>query len=171
MGIYEGMFLLNAAEASRDWDALKDRVTDMIVRHGAEIKRAEKWAERKLAYDIAGQSKGVYLLVFFESPPGSIDAIRGDCRLQRDYILREIILRKDESALSKPTFSDAEALAAEKARRMMSRTGSASDDEKSDRPKSDEAINTDGTGEKDTAPDTSDDENKSKAASADSTIE
>ncbi|MHC4663391.1 MAG: 30S ribosomal protein S6 [Planctomycetota bacterium] len=123
MNIYEGMFLLNAAEAARDWDALKSKITDMLTRHGGEIKYAEKWAERKLTYDIAGQSKGVYLLAFFSAPPQSIQAVRGDCRLQRDYILREIFFRRDETALKGPTYSDSEAIAAMKAERMTRGVG------------------------------------------------
>jgi ribosomal protein S6 len=128
------MFLLNAAEASRDWAGVEDRIAELLTRHGGEIKRAEKWAERRLAYDIAGLSKGVYYLVFFEAPPESVQAIRGDCRLQRDLILREIFLKQDAGALEKPTYSDSEFRAAEKARRMTRDTGSREKDEKKPEP-------------------------------------
>ncbi|TET33203.1 MAG: 30S ribosomal protein S6 [Planctomycetota bacterium] len=139
MQLYEGMFLLNAAEASRDWDGVEGRIADLLTRHGGEVVRAEKWAERRLAYDIAGQSKGVYYLVFFKAPPESVQAIRGDCRLQRDLIIREIFLKQDESALQKATYSDSEIRAAERARRMTRDTGSPEKDVKKPEPAKAEA--------------------------------
>ena len=91
MNAYEGMFLLNSVEAKRDWDAAADHVKGILTKHGAEIATNYRWDERKLAYEVSGQKRGTYYLVYFRAPTEAIAALRRDCELS-EIIMRQLIL-------------------------------------------------------------------------------
>ena len=94
MQTYEAMFLLDSVQASKDWDATEKHVLDMLTRHKAEIITKEKWADRKLAYEIKHQKRAVYLLVHFRAPGEAIAQVRADARLS-ETILRVLIIVDD----------------------------------------------------------------------------
>ena len=94
MNIYEGMFLFEAREKA-DWEPLREHALGILDRHGAKVLREEKWAERKLAYEIKKARRGIYYLTYFEAPSTSIDPIRRDCAIS-DQVLRVLILRREE---------------------------------------------------------------------------
>ncbi len=84
--LYEGLFLL-AQSATADLAAATEAVRNMITRHGGEILILRKWDERKLAYPIRGQKRGLYLITYFKAPSSALTAI------DRDAVLSEIVLR------------------------------------------------------------------------------
>lgn len=94
MRTYEAMFLLDSARAAKDWAATENHVLDILKRHKAEIISSEKWADRKLAYEIKHQKRAVYYLVHFKAPGDAIAKIRADCRLS-EIILRVLIIVDD----------------------------------------------------------------------------
>ena len=61
---YEGMFLFPQS-ASADLQGSIDHVKEILARSGAEMLSIAKWDERRLAYDIKGNKRGVYILAFF----------------------------------------------------------------------------------------------------------
>ena len=82
---YEGMFLFPQS-ATADLQGAVDHVKEILGRSGAEILSIAKWDERRLAYDIKGNKRGVYFLVYFSatrrsSPPSSAtrDSARSSC--------------------------------------------------------------------------------------------
>lgn len=83
---YEAMFLLSQATAANLADALA-HIEELLSRARADVLAISKWGERRLAYEIGGQRRGVFLLVYFKAPT---DAIAG---LERDAVLSEKILR------------------------------------------------------------------------------
>ena len=85
--IYECMVLLDNREVRQGWDALKESVTGLMTKHGAEIVSAKFWEERKLAYQINGQQRGTYMLVYFNAPTSSIDA------MNREFNMAETVMR------------------------------------------------------------------------------
>jgi small subunit ribosomal protein S6 len=92
--LYEGMFLLDSADATHDWDGLRQHVTDMVTRCGGEILYTERWPERKLAYEIRGHRKGTYLLTYFRANGSAVAPIRRESGLS-DRILRVLIVKND----------------------------------------------------------------------------
>jgi len=92
---YEGMFLLDSAQAVKDWDAAVGVVTGILTRYGAEMALNGKWDERKLAYPIKKQKRGTYYLASFHAPTSAISKIRGDLLL-REEVLRFLILAMPE---------------------------------------------------------------------------
>ncbi|MDO8302658.1 MAG: 30S ribosomal protein S6, partial [Sedimentisphaerales bacterium] len=79
--LYEGLFLIDAAEAASDWDGVKEMIKRIFEKGGAEIVSLRKWDERRLAYDIGGKDKGTYILVYFNAPTAAISGNERDFRL------------------------------------------------------------------------------------------
>jgi len=88
---YEGLFLLNSHKANRDWDQAFAHVTNMLAKHGAELVRHEKWGERKLAYTIGRERRGIYLLIYFRAAGDAVTGIYRDVEIS-DIVLRAMIL-------------------------------------------------------------------------------
>ena len=64
--LYEGMFLLSQQSAA-DLTAAVAQMREIFNRAQAEVVGLYKWDERKLAYPIAGQRRGVFLLGMFRA--------------------------------------------------------------------------------------------------------
>jgi len=92
--LYEGLFLINQLAMAGDLSAAVSHVQDMLDRAGAETLLLRRWDERKLAYDIGGQRRGVYLLGLFKVNPVQIPNIERDCNLS-EMVLRVMMLRGD----------------------------------------------------------------------------
>ena len=95
MAVYEGMFILDPAKYSRDPGASAQQINDLIAQHGGTVLAARLWDERKLAYPIKGHKKGVYWLVYFRMPGGSLVALERQCEITDD-IIRKLVLRVDD---------------------------------------------------------------------------
>ncbi|MFM8579198.1 MAG: 30S ribosomal protein S6 [Planctomycetaceae bacterium] len=92
--VYEGMFILDPSRFSRDPETVSGGVTDSIAQNGGTVLAARVWDERKLAYPIKGQKKGVYWLTYFQMPGENVVALERQCALNSD-IIRMLILKID----------------------------------------------------------------------------
>lgn len=101
---YEGMFLFPQSVTS-DLAAAADHVRESITRHGGEIVSLVKWDERRLAFDIRGNKRGVYFLAYFNAPTSVVASIERDCNLS-ERMLRALLVRADH--LSVEQMQDAE---------------------------------------------------------------
>lgn len=89
---YEGMFLVDPTMHAADPEGVEGTVRSLLEKHGAKIHQFERWDERKLAYEIAGHKRGVYLLAYFEMPGENVDALRRETRII-EPILRQLVIR------------------------------------------------------------------------------
>jgi small subunit ribosomal protein S6 len=96
--LYEGLFLIDSAQAASDWDGINALIKNILEKNDAEIVSMRKWDERKLAYDINRKSRGTYILVYFKAPGGSVRIIEREIRLS-ERVLRLLILNTE--AMSK----------------------------------------------------------------------
>ncbi len=92
--LYEGMFLMTQASVTAGIESALDIVRGMLERADAEIIHLYRWEERKLAYPIAGQKRGTFLLTHFNAPPQAIAAVERECNLSED-VLRVMMTRAD----------------------------------------------------------------------------
>lgn len=90
---YEAMFLLPAG-ASADVDGSVKAVRGIIERHGGEILVIKKWDERKLAYEIKSQKRGLYVIAYFRAPGKAVTAIEREVNLS-ETMLRVLITHAD----------------------------------------------------------------------------
>lgn len=90
---YEGMFLFDPVVTS-DWEAVQAEVNRILERAGARVIACAKWDERRLAFEIRGRKRGIYVLTYFEAEASRIGEIERDVRLS-EAALRCLILRVD----------------------------------------------------------------------------
>ncbi|MDQ7012493.1 MAG: 30S ribosomal protein S6 [Planctomycetota bacterium] len=91
--IYESMFLVSQSEAA-DLGGIVAYIEEILRRGDAEVIAMKKWDERRLAYEIEKQRRGVYFLCYFRAPTGSITHIERDCTLS-ERIMRVLILNAE----------------------------------------------------------------------------
>jgi ribosomal protein S6 len=98
IGTYEALFLINASYATGSWETAKGEVEHILHRANAEILHLRKWDERRLAYEIKGNKRGVYVLGYFKCEGPKVAGIERDVQLSEN-IIRVIILKADHLAL------------------------------------------------------------------------
>jgi small subunit ribosomal protein S6 len=89
---YEGMFLLDAGQP--DFQLASEPVRNILARYEAEVLVMKAWDERRLAYEIQGRKRGLYVLTYFKLDPLKVREVEHDCRLD-ERVLRALILRVD----------------------------------------------------------------------------
>ncbi len=89
---YEAMFLIEAGVS--DFNAASEPVRAILERQSAEVLSMNPWEERRLAFEITGHKRGLYILAYLKLDPESISEIEHDCQLS-EKVLRVLILQKD----------------------------------------------------------------------------
>lgn len=92
--LYEGMFLVDSAEAGTDWDGVVGTIRKMLEKAKAEIVSIRKWDDRRLAYDIRGVSRGTYIICYFRVDGQKIQDIEKSVQLS-ERIMRVLILNAE----------------------------------------------------------------------------
>lgn len=91
--LYEGLFLMHS-EAGADLLAAQAHVQEILNRSNAETLVLKKWDERKLAFPIHGQKRGVYFLAYFKAKSDQVINIERDSNLS-EQVVRSLVLRAD----------------------------------------------------------------------------
>lgn len=94
VNVYDGMFILDAGRYGRDPEGLSGQITKAIQELGGEILVSRLWEERRLAYPINGQRKGVYWLTYFRLEGDRLVALKQRFQLN-DNIVRMLFVRVD----------------------------------------------------------------------------
>ncbi|HTE05485.1 MAG TPA: 30S ribosomal protein S6 [Planctomycetota bacterium] len=88
MKSYEGMFVLHNRELPEGENATPEQVaTALVEKAGGTVAHALLWTNRKLAYPIAGNQTGTYVLVYFTGPSETC------AKLNREVSLSDRCLR------------------------------------------------------------------------------
>ncbi|MFI4893189.1 MAG: 30S ribosomal protein S6 [Phycisphaerales bacterium JB058] len=90
---YEVMFLISQAEAT-DFAGVIEHIDNLFERAGAEVVAMQKWDERRLAYEIDKQKRGVYILAYIKAPAENMQAFERDCNIS-ERIMRAMFIRAD----------------------------------------------------------------------------
>ena len=92
---YELIYITPAETTEEALTELHQQVAAVTERFGATIEKTENWGRRKLAYEIAGQREGVYVLEVINGPAAMVTEL--DRRLRVfDNVIRHLIVRVDE---------------------------------------------------------------------------
>ncbi len=92
--VYECMFILDTSKVSGDVPAADKQLRALLERNKAEVLVSRPWDERRLAYPIRNQKKGLYYLTYFSTTGDNLVGIEHDCALS-ELILRMLILKID----------------------------------------------------------------------------
>src|SRR3954469_13935322 len=85
--VYECMFLLDTTKVAGDLPTADKQLRTILERNHAEVLVSRPWDERRLAYPIKKQKKGLYYLTYFSAEGTALAGI------DRDSHLNEVILR------------------------------------------------------------------------------
>ncbi len=98
---YETLYALRPDVSDEEREALRERLFSAIQSHSGEVVKAEKWAERELAYRIDNCTKAAYYIVIHKALPGVVADIEGILRGARGNVLRFITVKIDEETALK----------------------------------------------------------------------
>ena len=115
LNVYEGMFILDSGRFSRDPEGIAEQITKLVQDAGGEILVSRFWEERRLAYPVEGQKKGVYWLTYFRTDSQSLAELNRQCTLF-DASIRHLFIKIDDRiveslvqhALAGPTVTQSE---------------------------------------------------------------
>lgn len=101
---YEAMFLLGQAAAA-DLTGSLEHLRELFKRNHIEVLAMRKWDERRLAYEIKKQKRGLYILAYFKAPSEHMTHFERDCNLS-EKLLRTLVLRADHLGLDEINAAD-----------------------------------------------------------------
>ncbi len=92
--VYECMFLFNANAYARNPGGAPAAVEELVKTVDGEILASRLFDERKLAYPIKNQRKGVYWLTYAKMETTSLPKFNRACQL-KDMVLRHMVVNID----------------------------------------------------------------------------
>lgn len=124
---YEGMFLISQQVAANFAEAIQ-HIRETMENAGATIIAMKKWDERRLAFEIDKQKRGVYILAYFEAPTSALIKIENTCNLS-EQILRAMFLRADHLTIEEMQGADERQALADEARLRATRATQIDEDD------------------------------------------
>lgn len=101
---YEAMFLIGQSTAA-DLGSVITHIDDLLERCGAKLVAMAKWDERRLAFEIEKQKRGLYILAYFEAPAQNISQLDRDTQMS-ETIMRVLVTRADHLTLDEMKAAD-----------------------------------------------------------------
>jgi small subunit ribosomal protein S6 len=89
---YELVVILSPELAEEDIPAAIDRLSQLIVDRGGEVKDIDRWGRRKLAYPINKHLEGNYLVTQIRLDPNRTSDVEAGLRISEE-VLRHLLLR------------------------------------------------------------------------------
>jgi small subunit ribosomal protein S6 len=96
--IYESTFIVNAALDDAQIDVVIEKVKDIIVKNGGEIRSTEKWGRKRLAYTIDKKNNGFYTFLEFKAPADLLLKLERHFHLE-EQVIRHLTIQLDKKAL------------------------------------------------------------------------
>jgi small subunit ribosomal protein S6 len=91
---YEVMLILPADAEESAIDGVIERITGILSGRGGEVSQVDKWGRRRLAFEIARQSEGYYVVVRFTADPDTIAQLDRALTLADEVLRFKVVLRK-----------------------------------------------------------------------------
>lgn len=106
MSLYESVVIARQDISSAQVDALMDKLTEVLVAGGGEVKKREAWGLRNLSYRINKNRKGHYVLLNIEAPSAAVAEYERQMRINEDVLrymtVRVEALEEGPSAMMQP---------------------------------------------------------------------
>lgn len=109
-----------------DLSKAEEKVTKLFTDNGGKVVSTDNWGKRKLAYTIKKQEYAVYVFYTVEMPGEGVKKVESTLNIT-DEVVRYLITKPDLKAIAK-----AEAVKAEKAKKMAERGDNHGDDDDKD---------------------------------------
>ncbi len=92
MNDYELVTILNPEIRDEDVNGTVERITQYITTKGGEIQNIDQWGRRRLAYPIARQFEGTYVVTHLRLAPADAAELEANLRISED-VLRHLLVR------------------------------------------------------------------------------
>jgi small subunit ribosomal protein S6 len=89
---YELVVILSPELAEDDVPAAIDRLSQLIVDRGGEVRDVNRWGRRKLAYPIKRHVEGSYLITQVRLDPTRTSEVEAGLRISEE-VLRHLLMR------------------------------------------------------------------------------
>src|SRR5437660_3763322 len=93
--VYECLFMLDTTKVAGDLPTTVQQLHAIMERHHAEILASRPWDERRLAYPIGNQKKGLYYLLYFRTDSANVVGIEHDLKMN-ETVMRALVLKIEE---------------------------------------------------------------------------
>lgn len=103
---YEIMILFQQSAAT-NLGAAVEHIREIFARAEGELLSMKKWDERRLAYEIKKQKRGLYILAYVTLPTAKVAVLERALNLS-DMVLRWILVRADHLSLDEMKALDAQ---------------------------------------------------------------
>ena len=107
LNCYEGLFLFPQTAAG-NLQAAVDHLNEILARAEVKIISFRKWDERRLAFEIERNRRGLFFLVYFEAPGSAIARIERECNLS-EQVLRSMVIRAEHVTREQMEAADGQA--------------------------------------------------------------
>jgi len=94
MRTYETTYIIDGSVSDADREAIIARLGKILTDNGAEILRTVRWGKRQLAFEIKKQTRGYYVIFYFNANPSIISAFHHEMDIN-ERIFRYMTLLSD----------------------------------------------------------------------------
>lgn len=91
---YETTFIISGAVNDTERENIIVRFEKLLTGKGAVIERIVRWGKRQLAYEIEKQTRGYYVIFYYEADPAIIRSFHHEMDIN-ERILRYMSLKSD----------------------------------------------------------------------------
>jgi len=93
---YELVIVFDPSLEEEDIEKQLSKITSLLEKEKCKVSNIDKWGIRKLAYPIAKQDNGYYIIIYFN---GNSDVLSELDRISKinDKVLRHLIVKSEES--------------------------------------------------------------------------
>jgi len=96
---YELLYIVHP-DLEGQTEKVTERVTGFITKAGGKVTTQEDWGKRKLAYPIAKNNFGVYVLITFTVEPTQLHEVERDLRLSEEIMRSMVVVVPDEKEIA-----------------------------------------------------------------------
>ncbi|MCR4402431.1 MAG: 30S ribosomal protein S6 [Firmicutes bacterium] len=92
---YEAMFIVKPDLEEEAVSSTVAKIQDLVTGGGGTVNNVDRWGKRRLAYEIAGYTEGIYVVMDFSAESGVARELERVFRIT-DNVIRHLIVRKGD---------------------------------------------------------------------------
>lgn len=92
---YEAIYILRPDSTEEQVETTVNKYRQIVQNNGGNVGKIDRWERRKLAYEIAGYTEGLYIIMEFSGESRTETELRRNFQISEDQI-RYMIVKRDE---------------------------------------------------------------------------
>jgi len=99
---YEAVYILRPDATDEQVDTTINKYRQVVLNTGGTVEKSDRWERRKLAYEVAGYTEGLYIIMEFSGEARTETELRRQFQISEDQIRYMIVKRDDAAAAAAP---------------------------------------------------------------------